>query len=49
LAASRTARQRQRIERARAHIDDQRSPFLHFAEDQRVAMEVALSRFDDDL
>lgn len=41
--------QRQRIESARAHIDDQRSPFLRFAEDQRFAMEVALSRFDDDL
>jgi septal ring factor EnvC (AmiA/AmiB activator) len=41
--------QRKRIEGARAHIDEQRTPFLRFAEDQRFAMEVALSRFDDDV
>lgn len=41
--------QRQRIDGARQHIDEQRTPFLRFAEDQRAIVEVAIARFDDDV
>ena len=43
------ATQRERIAETRAHIDEQRGPFLRYDEDARGVVEVALSRFDDDL
>ena len=41
--------QRQRIAETREQIDDQRLPLLAYGEDQRDAVEVALSRFDADM
>ena len=43
------ATQRERIAETRGHIDEQRTPFLRYDEDARGVVEVALSRFDDDL
>jgi len=41
--------QRQRIADTRDQIDDQRLPLLAYGEEQRDAVEVALSRFDADI
>lgn len=41
--------QRHRITSTRDQISDQRRPFVQYGEQQREAVEVALSRFDDDL
>ncbi len=41
--------QRQRIAETRDQIDDQRLPLLAYGEEQRDAVEVALSRFDADI
>ena len=41
--------QRQRIGETRERIDEQRRPFLQYAEDRTEAVEVALSRFDNDM
>lgn len=43
------AAQRERIAETRGQIDEQRAPFLRYDEDARNTVEVALSRFDDDL
>lgn len=43
------AMQRERIAETRSHIDEQRAPFIRYDEDSRATVEVALSRFDDDL
>ncbi|MFA7249354.1 MAG: hypothetical protein WC273_06925 [Dehalococcoidia bacterium] len=43
------AEQRGRIAGTREQIDQQRIPFLQYGEEQRDAVEVALSRFDADL
>jgi len=43
------ADQRARIESTRGQIDQQRLPFLQYGEEQRDAVEVALSRFDADM
>ncbi|MQA00473.1 MAG: hypothetical protein GEU80_14280 [Dehalococcoidia bacterium] len=43
------SQQRSRITETREQIDQQRLPFLKYAEDQRDTIEVALSRFDDEL
>jgi hypothetical protein len=41
--------QRERIVETRGQIDEQRSPFLRYDEDARGTVEIALSRFDDDM
>lgn len=41
--------QRKRISETRQQIDQQRTPFVQYGEDQRDAVEVALARFDDDV
>ena len=38
------AMQRERIAETRAHIDEQRAPFIRYDEDSRATVEVALSR-----
>lgn len=41
--------QRKRISETRQQIEQQRTPFLQYGEDQRDAVEVALARFDEDV
>ena len=41
--------QRKRIGETRQQIEQQRTPFMQYGEDQRDAIEVALARFDDDV
>jgi beta-lactamase class A len=41
--------QRKRIAETRQQIEQQRTPFMQYGEDQRDAIEVALARFDDDV
>ena len=41
--------QRSRITDTREQIDRERMPFIEYAEEQRAALEVALSRFDGDM
>jgi beta-lactamase class A len=41
--------QRERIAETRQQIDEQRMPFLRYSEDQREAIEVALSRYDGEM
>ncbi|MEX2446567.1 MAG: hypothetical protein WD734_04440 [Dehalococcoidia bacterium] len=43
------AEQRARITATREQIDQQRMPFVQYGEEQRDAVEVALSRFDSDM
>jgi hypothetical protein len=41
--------QRKRIGETRQQIEQQRTPFMQYGEDQRDAVEIALARFDDDV
>ncbi len=41
--------QRKRISETRQQIEQQRTPFTQYSEDQRDAVEIALARFDDDV
>lgn len=43
------AQQRERVEETRRRIDEQRRPMIEHDADQRATVEVALSRFDQDL
>ena len=49
LFADYMEQQHQRIADARQRVDDQRSPFERLAEDEREAVELALSFFDEDI